>query len=84
MAKKKSGRVREESPTYDTAPAGRPSALQDTRIIYCGDNLEQFVSFDYSDDALAEIDQFFRKTGKVIVPLTVREILDEQLARKLA
>jgi hypothetical protein len=43
-----------------------------------------YVSFDYSTDALTEIDQFFRKTGTVIVPLTVQEILDEQLARKLA
>ena len=29
-------------------------------------------------------DAFFRRTGKVIVPLTVKDILDEQLARKLA
>jgi hypothetical protein len=43
-----------------------------------------FVAFDYSEDALHEIDAFFRKTGKVIVALTVREILDEQLAKKLA
>jgi hypothetical protein len=43
-----------------------------------------FVGFDYSDDALREIDAFFRKCGKVIVALTVREILDEELARKLA
>ena len=43
-----------------------------------------FVAFDYSDDALREIDAFFRKSGKVIVGLTVREILDEQLAKKLA
>jgi DNA modification methylase len=43
-----------------------------------------FVGFDYSDDALREIDAFFRKSGKVIVALTVREILDEELARKLA
>ncbi len=42
-----------------------------------------FVGFDYSDDALREIDAFFRKSGKVIVALTVREILDEQLAKKL-
>jgi len=41
-----------------------------------------FVGFDYSDDALREIDGFFRKSGKVIVALTVREILDEALARK--
>ena len=43
-----------------------------------------FISFDYSDDALKEIDHFFRTTGKVVVPLTVREILDEHIARKLA
>jgi len=43
-----------------------------------------FVGFDYSADALREIDAFFRKSGKVIVALTVREILDEQLAKKLA
>jgi hypothetical protein len=43
-----------------------------------------FVSFDYSRDALTEVDRFFRQTGKAIVPLTVREILDEEIARKLA
>jgi hypothetical protein len=43
-----------------------------------------FVSFDYTEDALREADAFFRRTGKVIIPLTVQEILDEQLARKLA
>ncbi len=43
-----------------------------------------FVSFDYSSDALTEIDRYFRKSGNVIVPLTVREILDEQIAQKLA
>ncbi len=42
-----------------------------------------FISFDYTSDALTEIDRFFRKSGKAIVPLTVREILDEQIARKL-
>ena len=43
-----------------------------------------FVAFDFSSDALAEIDAFFRKSGKVVVPLTVREILEGDLARKLA
>jgi DNA modification methylase len=43
-----------------------------------------FVSFDYSKDALTEIDAFFRKSGRIIIALTVREILDEQIARKLA
>jgi hypothetical protein len=43
-----------------------------------------FVSFAFSADALHEIDAFFRKSGKVIIALTVREILDEHLAAKLA
>jgi hypothetical protein len=43
-----------------------------------------FVSFDYTSDALTEIDRFFRRSGKVIVPFTVGEILDEQIAQKLA
>jgi len=32
---------------------------------------------------LTEIDAYFRKSGRGIIPLTVHEILDEQLARKL-
>jgi site-specific DNA-methyltransferase (adenine-specific) len=43
-----------------------------------------FVSFHYTSDALTEIDQFFRRSGKVIVPFTVKEILDEHLAQRLA
>jgi len=43
-----------------------------------------FVAFAFSSDAMTEIGAFFRKSGKVIVPLTVREILEEQLAAKLA
>jgi len=43
-----------------------------------------FVSFDYSSDAIAEIQAFFTKSHKVIIPLTVREILDEHIAMKLA
>ena len=39
-----------------------------------------FVSFGYTSDAETEIDRFFRRTGKVIIPLTVSEILDEQIA----
>ena len=40
-----------------------------------------FVAFDYSPDALTEIDAFFRKSGKVIVALTVKEILEEHWRR---
>jgi hypothetical protein len=43
-----------------------------------------FVAFDYSSDALHEIDAFFRKHKKVIVAFTVQEILDEEIAKKLA
>jgi hypothetical protein len=43
-----------------------------------------FVAFDYSDDVLREIDAFFRKAGKVIVGLTVKEILDEEIAKQVA
>jgi hypothetical protein len=41
-------------------------------------------SFEFSSTALTEIDRFFRQTPKIIIPLTVREILDEEIARKLA
>jgi len=43
-----------------------------------------FVSFEFSSTALTEIDRFFKQTHKIIIPLTVREILDEEIARKLA
>ena len=43
-----------------------------------------FVSFDYTSDAMTEISRFFKQTGKVIVPFTVSEILNEQIAQKLA
>jgi len=42
-----------------------------------------FVAFDSSQDALDEIGRFFKQTGKAIVALTVKEILDEQIAMKL-
>ena len=43
-----------------------------------------FVAFDYSSDALTEIQRFFKQTGKIIIALTVQEILEEQIAMKLA
>ncbi len=42
------------------------------------------VAFDFSSDALREIDGFSKEEHAVIIPLAVREILDEQIARKLA
>jgi site-specific DNA-methyltransferase (adenine-specific) len=43
-----------------------------------------FVSFDFSSDAMSEIQAFFKKTGKSIIALTIKDILDEQIAYKLA
>ncbi len=43
-----------------------------------------FVAFDYSSDAMSEIQSFFKKTGKSIIALTVKDILEEQIAYKLA
>jgi hypothetical protein len=43
-----------------------------------------FVGFDYSGDAMQEIGQFFRREHISIVALTVREILDETIAARLA
>jgi hypothetical protein len=40
-----------------------------------------FVGFGFSSDALTEINLFFRREHAVIVPLTVREILDETIVR---
>ena len=43
-----------------------------------------FVSFAYSSDAETEIGAFFKRTGKMIRALTVKDILDEGIARKIA
>ena len=43
-----------------------------------------FVSFAYTQDAETEVSQFFKRTHKSIKLLTVREILEDQLAHKLA
>ncbi|HVC47053.1 MAG TPA: DNA methyltransferase [Terracidiphilus sp.] len=43
-----------------------------------------FVGFDFSSDSMTEISRFFRQEHIAIVPLTVREILDEAIAQKLA
>jgi hypothetical protein len=42
-----------------------------------------FVAFGYTDDALSEIQRYFVESHKAIVPLTVQEILEEQIGRKL-
>ena len=43
-----------------------------------------FVGFDFSSDSLTEINRFFRTEHIVIIPLTVKEIVEETIAQKLA
>jgi site-specific DNA-methyltransferase (adenine-specific) len=65
--------------------AGRPDIDQFEAALMRENRMKGFfVSFDYTSDAMTEIDRFFRQTGKVIVPFTVSEILNEQIAKKLA
>ena len=65
--------------------AGRPDIDSFEAVMTREDRSKGFfVSFDFSRDAMTEIDSFFRRDGRVIVPLTVREILDEEIAAKLA
>lgn len=65
--------------------AGRPD-IDSFEAVMVRENRTKgfFISFDFTRDALTEINAFFKKSGKVIIPLTVREILDEELAQKLA
>ncbi|MEQ1909165.1 MAG: DNA methyltransferase [Vicinamibacterales bacterium] len=65
--------------------AGRPDIDSFEAMMTRNDRKKGFfVSFDYSGDAMTEIGAFFKKSGRIIIPLTVREILDEQIAHKLA
>jgi hypothetical protein len=43
-----------------------------------------FVGFDFSSDSMQEIGQFFKREHISIVALTVREILDETIAHRMA
>ena len=64
--------------------AGRPD-IDAFEAVMMREDCEKgfFISFDFSTDALTEISAFFKRSHKVIVPLTVQEILDEQIAQKL-
>lgn len=65
--------------------AGRPDIDSFEAVMVREDRAKGFfVSFDYSSDAIREIQSFFKKTGKSIIALTVKEILDEEIAHKLA
>ncbi|HEY5296637.1 MAG TPA: DNA methyltransferase [Verrucomicrobiae bacterium] len=131
-------KVRDAVEVVPTKPQ-KPSALLDTRVIYCGDNLEQLAKLpdacvdliyidppfnsnrnyevfwgetrekrafedrhestrayiDYMRPRCVQLARVLKKTGsfyyhcdwhashKVIVALTVKEILDEHIAKKL-
>ncbi|MBC8481632.1 MAG: restriction endonuclease [Planctomycetes bacterium] len=65
--------------------AGRPDIDSFEAVMMREDRTKGFfVSFDYTGDAMSEIDAFFKRTGKSIIALTVKDILEEQIAYKLA
>jgi hypothetical protein len=65
--------------------AGRPDIDQFEAVMTRENRTKGFfVSFAFTSDALTEISSFFRKSGRVIIPLTVQEILDDQIAQKLS
>jgi DNA modification methylase len=66
-----------------TAKVGRPDIdAFETAMQRSGRKLGYFVGFEFTGDALFEIDRFRRTTGNEIKALTVREIIDEEIARK--
>jgi DNA modification methylase len=65
--------------------AGRPDIdMFETAMMRENRKKGFFVSFEFSSDALREVDAFFRREHRIIVPFTVKEILDERIAQKLA
>ena len=65
--------------------AGRPDIDAFEAVMMREDRTKGFfVSFDFTGDALHEISAFFKRSGKSIIPFTVREILDDLIAGKLA
>lgn len=66
-----------------TAKVGRPDIDAFEAVLMREERmLGYFVGFEFTGDALFEIDRFRRKEGREIKPLTVREILDEEIAEK--
>ena len=64
--------------------AGRPDIDSfETAMMRAKRSKGFFVAFDYTHDAYAEASRFFTQDHKEIKLVTVREILDEDIARKL-
>jgi DNA modification methylase len=63
---------------------GRPDIDSFEAVMMREDRKKGFiVSFDYTSDAEREILSFFQRSGKSIKLLTVKEILEEQIAMKM-
>ena len=69
--------MRRKDASYPPHAPSRPARLKEREK-------GVFVAFDYTEDALHEIDRFFKDDHAVIIPLTVQEILGGQIGRKLA
>lgn len=66
-----------------TAKVGRPDIDAFEAVMIREERmLGYFVGFEFTGDALFEIDRFRRKEGREIKPLTVQEILDEEVASR--
>ena len=78
------GRRPSWTPASSTAATTSTSSASSPTPAWTSSTEGFFVAFDYSRDATDEIGRFFKQTGKAIVALTVKEILDEQIAMKLA
>jgi DNA modification methylase len=66
-----------------TAKVGRPDVDAFEAVMIREERmLGYFVGFDFTGDARFEIDRFRRKEGREIKALTVREILDEEVAAR--
>jgi len=63
MAKK--GKKSNAQPTMPVTPAGRPSSLLDTRVVYCGDNLEQLAKLPDACIDLIYIDPPFNSNRTI-------------------
>ncbi len=64
--------------------AGRPDIDQfEAAMIRENRSKGFFVSFAFTQDAMDEIGRFFRSEHRVIVALTVQEILEDRIAHKL-
>jgi hypothetical protein len=58
--------------------AGRPD-IDKFEAVLMRENRDRgyFVAFDYSSDAHQEINSFFKRTGREIIPFTVKQFVEE-------